>query len=39
MGITGIAPVIISLIPHPRILPLSGLKPKKEEELEISSLN
>jgi len=39
MGITGFAPVIINLIPLPSVLPLPGLKPKKEEEFEISCFN
>ena len=39
MGITGFAPVIINITPLLSVLPLLGLAPNKEEELEMSSLN
>ena len=39
MGITGFAPVIINLAPLSSILPLLGLKPEREEDFELSSLN
>ncbi len=39
MGITGFAPVIISITPLPSVMPLLGLAPKREEEFELSMLN
>lgn len=40
MGITGFAPVIISITPLPSVLPLLGLAPKREEEeFELSKVN
>jgi hypothetical protein len=35
-GIDGFAPVIINLTPLPSVLPLLGLEPRKEEEMELS---
>jgi len=39
MQIDGFAPVIINFVPINSVLPLLGLEPQREEELEMSSLN
>ena len=39
-GIDGFAPVIINIVPLPSVLPLLGLEPTKEEDMEeLSRLN
>jgi len=39
MQIDGFAPIIINITPIPSVLPLLGLEPQREEELEVSRLN
>jgi len=38
-GVSGFSPVIVNFVPLPSVLPLLGLKPREDEEFELSQLN